>query len=112
VWSTESEEDDLPDLQTGSDSDDEADCSSDDLEYYDGPLGNPSPPVPAYAEWVVDDEGEAYTKTFDYAMLSNEGEAPHTETELYDSGASRHMSPFRHRFLNYTPIIPEKYLSS
>jgi hypothetical protein len=26
------------------------------------------------------------------------------ETELYESGASRHMSPYRHRFENYKPI--------
>ena len=28
------------------------------------------------------------------------------EAELYDSGASRHISPFRHRFLTYRPINP------
>jgi transposase InsO family protein len=28
------------------------------------------------------------------------------ESELYDSGASRHMSPFRHRFLSYRTIEP------
>ena len=31
---------------------------------------------------------------------------PQVETELYDSGASRHMSPFRHRFKNYRSIPP------
>ena len=29
-----------------------------------------------------------------------------TATELYDSGALRHMSPFHQRFLNYKPIEP------
>ena len=29
----------------------------------------------------------------------------HTATELYDSGASRHMSPFQDRFLNYQAIV-------
>ncbi|KAI0043512.1 hypothetical protein FA95DRAFT_1498499, partial [Auriscalpium vulgare] len=28
------------------------------------------------------------------------------EAELYDSGASRHMSPFRHRFTTYRAIDP------
>jgi hypothetical protein len=28
------------------------------------------------------------------------------EAELYDSGASRHISPFRHRFITYQPITP------
>jgi hypothetical protein len=27
--------------------------------------------------------------------------------ELYDSGASRHMSPYRHLFLNFEPITPK-----
>jgi transposase InsO family protein len=31
---------------------------------------------------------------------------PQVEVELYDSGASRHMSPFRHRFTNYRTIPP------
>jgi hypothetical protein len=31
---------------------------------------------------------------------------PQVEIELYDSGASRHMSPFRHRFINYRSIDP------
>ena len=31
---------------------------------------------------------------------------PQVETERYDSGASRHMSPFRHRFKNYRSIPP------
>ena len=31
---------------------------------------------------------------------------PQVEIELYDSGASRHMSPFRHRFLNYRSTAP------
>jgi hypothetical protein len=29
------------------------------------------------------------------------------ETELYDVGASRHMSPYRYQFLNYVPIMPK-----
>jgi len=31
---------------------------------------------------------------------------PEVEIELYDSGASRHMSPFLHRFTNYCSIPP------
>ncbi|KAF8183598.1 hypothetical protein K438DRAFT_1839090, partial [Mycena galopus ATCC 62051] len=40
-------------------------------------------------------------------MLANESSTPNFETELYDSGASRHMSPHRHRFINFTPITPK-----
>ena len=32
--------------------------------------------------------------------------SPHTMTELYDSGASRHMSPFRDCFVSYKEIAP------
>lgn len=30
----------------------------------------------------------------------------HTVTELYDSGASRHMSPYRNQFTNFETISP------
>lgn len=40
------------------------------------------------------DEGEAFTTTFDYALLANVGADRSKRTELYDSGASRHMSSF------------------
>ena len=33
-------------------------------------------------------------------------QVPEVEIELYDSGASRHMSPFIHRFTNYRSIPP------
>jgi len=32
---------------------------------------------------------------------------PQCETELYDSGASRHMSPYRHKFINFVKIQPK-----
>jgi gag-polypeptide of LTR copia-type len=37
------------------------------------------------------------------AVSAIEGNA---EAELYDSGASRHISPFQHRFVTYQPITP------
>ncbi|KAJ7739408.1 hypothetical protein B0H16DRAFT_1324979, partial [Mycena metata] len=40
-------------------------------------------------------------------MLPNTAGTPDVETELYDSGASRHMPPHRHRFINYVPIAPK-----
>ena len=55
------------------------------------------------------DEGEeAFTHTFDCAMLVNvQGSLKGAVTELYDSGASRHMSPYRHLFENYVTIQPK-----
>ena len=41
-------------------------------------------------------------------MLVNvEGCIEEVQTELYDSGASRHMSPYRDHFENYAPIAPK-----
>ena len=54
---------------------------------------------------LFDDEGEDGWMTFDAAMLGNvEGDAEGMQTELYDSGASRHMSPYRNHFENYVTI--------
>ena len=54
------------------------------------------------------DIGEDALTTFDAAMLVNvEGNVEGMQTELYDSGASRHMSPYRDHFENYTPIAPK-----
>ncbi|KIK12843.1 hypothetical protein PISMIDRAFT_18446, partial [Pisolithus microcarpus 441] len=56
---------------------------------------------------VFPDEGDAYTETLDHVLLA--GESPHLneETILFDSGASRHMSSYRNKFLDYKPIIPK-----
>jgi len=41
-------------------------------------------------------------------MLVNvEGDVEGVQTELYDSGASRHMSPYRDHFENYVAIAPK-----
>jgi hypothetical protein len=62
------------------------------------------------SEWLSnqeDHEEEKITSSFDSAMLANDGGIENVKTELYDSGASRHMSPYRHKFLNYTSIPPK-----
>src|SRR5271170_4524751 len=42
------------------------------------------------------------------AMLVDDGgKAEGLQTELYDSGASRHMSPYRDHFENYVKIMPK-----
>ena len=47
---------------------------------------------------------EASTRTYNAAMLANSNTLAGVETELYDSGASRHMSSYRHKFVNYIDI--------
>ena len=54
------------------------------------------------------DEGEDGETTFNAAMLVNvEGSVEGIQTELYDSGASSHMSPYQDHFEDYVPIIPK-----
>jgi hypothetical protein len=52
---------------------------------------------------VDSDDTEAYDTYMRDVVGVSEGNA---EAELYDSGASRHISPFRHRFVTYQPITP------
>jgi hypothetical protein len=50
-------------------------------------------------------EEAAYTTTLDLGMLSQDGLGSKlVDVELFDSGASRHMSGHRHRFINFTEI--------
>jgi hypothetical protein len=45
---------------------------------------------------------EVFTTTYGCGTLVNTARSnDRVETELYDSGASRHMSPYRYRFENY-----------
>ena len=54
------------------------------------------------------DEGEDRETTFITAMLVNvEGSVEGIQMELYDSGASCHMSPYWGHFEDYVPIIPK-----
>ena len=62
---------------------------------------------------IVVDEGEDGFTTFDVAMLVNaEGSVEGTQTELYDSGASCHMSPYHDHFENYVPIMPKSIIAA
>src|ERR1700678_1033216 len=51
---------------------------------------------------TVDDNDEPTTYTF--AAITRANTSSILETELYDSGASRHMSPYKHKFINFIPI--------
>jgi transposase InsO family protein len=103
AWFTESEElneeasdDDLPPLQSVSDSDDESDSPNVDDD--DDFLVCESPLIP------LDDEANS---SLEYAVLTETVGVKPTDVDLYDSGATRHMSGFRHRFLNFVEIEPK-----
>ncbi len=53
---------------------------------------------------LVQDKGkQAHTTTFDSAALGKSS----IEIELFDSGASRHMSGYHHHFINFVEIQPK-----
>jgi hypothetical protein len=56
---------------------------------------------------VEDDEGEAYMQ-YEAAMLACDCKHSDTsQTELYDSGTSQHMSSYCNRFINFVSIVPK-----
>ena len=62
--------------------------------------------APNLTDLIVDEE-EAYTKTYNHALLAGEGLNSRKETTLFDLGASHHMSSYRSQFLDYKPIVPK-----
>nr|GAT43935.1 polyprotein [Mycena chlorophos] len=60
------------------------------------------------SEWLdnIEAENGPLTSSYPSAMLANEDAPDDTMTELYDSGASSHITPYRHRMLNYVSIPP------
>ena len=61
----------------------------------------------------ADDDGSAEA-SWSPANIAEEEQSNHIggEAELYDSGASRHMSPFRHKFTTYQPIPPRPVVTA
>lgn len=62
------------------------------------------PDIGAWAAIEEIEDDEFYTESV-YTTAPTTRQ-PGAEIELYDSGASRHMSPFRHRFRNFHSIPP------
>ena len=55
---------------------------------------------------VKDLGGDAFTRTFTCAMLANTGrDAKGVETELYNSGASHHMTAYHDQLENFVSIM-------
>jgi hypothetical protein len=62
---------------------------------------------------LVEDEGKDGLTSFDTAMLVNvEGSVEGMQTELYDSGALHHMSPYCDHFENYVSIILKSIIAA
>ena len=74
---------------------------SDPLDGLDGP----DELLSADQELGANSDDAPYT-SFNAAYLAGTDETRSAEVDLYDSGATRHMSGFRHRFFNFTEIHP------
>ncbi len=62
---------------------------------------------------IADEDDKAFTTTFNSAMLSTGGIGNSlVDVDLYDSGASRHMSGYRHRFINFVDITPKPIVAA
>src|SRR5271156_5223656 len=88
--------DSMPDLASVSDS------SDGDVQETEGEVGSVER-AEEDVEEALDLDDEPKTYTFVAATLANSVSST-LETELFDSGASRHMSPYRHKFINFFPI--------
>ena len=103
--------DSLPGLQSAT----QSSIATGDLQYPDNEdmvegwerlndalASNPAMEIDEGEERGKDDEGE--TSSYTAAVLTGNQYTRKSGSELYDSGASRHMTPFRDRLLNFTSI--------
>ena len=122
------DEDSLPDLQYLSDSNNETDASGDlkseTVDSEEEPIASLNSPTPSNdpdgCSEPFDDfdtllEGyefipidvEAYMSTYEASVLQRTPGVLPTDVDLYDSGASQHMSGFKHCFINFVEIDPK-----
>ena len=104
----------MPEIKSESDQD-EISWTSEDTDEADSLLaeeGDLAQSTDDYESWALiestsDDEDATFSEeiTDTAASTTTSGDTPR-EAELYDSGASRHISPFRQRFTTYRPITP------
>ena len=69
-------------------------------------LVSPALDNPVWENSEFDPVDGAYTTTYGANVLAGSAETRKSEVDLYDSGASRHMSGFRHKFIDLTEIDP------
>jgi hypothetical protein len=54
---------------------------------------------------VADKGDKPRTSKYDTAFVAGITGSSNRNTEIYDSGASRHITPYKERFINYEPIV-------
>jgi hypothetical protein len=92
----------LPDLQPVSDSEDEYSDSEEEEEDYDE----------FSLSRAIDKEDAPLTTRYGYAFIAGVTGSSDRNTEIYDSGASRHITPCKERLLNYQSIAPRDFKSA
>jgi hypothetical protein len=98
------DEDEMPDLVLVSDSSKDNDNSGNGDSADDEIGGLFDVPIEMVDE-TIDCGTKPEMRTYSTAMLASIALAsPNHEIELYDSGASRHMSPYRRNFINFVRI--------
>ena len=98
---SDEDSDSLPDLMSISDSSGESNVDEDDEVKDDGFE------LTYVDDVIIDKGGKIGILTFTTVMLVNAEASSNHKTELYDSGASCHMSPYRNKFLNFVSIKPK-----
>jgi hypothetical protein len=98
---SDEDSDSPPDLISVSDSSGESSIDE------DGEVRGDDVEVTHVDDIIIDNGGEIEILTFPMAMLANAETSSNHETELYDSGASRHMSPYCNKFHNFVSIKPK-----
>ena len=93
--------DSLPDLVSVLDSSGESSVDEDDDK--SSRVNDDGLEVTYTDDVIIDNGGETEILTFMMAMLANIEASVNYTTELYDSGASHHMSPYCNKFLSIKP---------
>jgi hypothetical protein len=97
----------MPDLVTIPDSSSEMEVDEErNKEREDDRLDMDWVKIEAEDNSMVMDCGSDLEMRYSVGMLMNIEMPPNHEAELYNSGASRHMSPYHQNFINFTQISP------
>jgi transposase InsO family protein len=108
------DKDSLPDLQSGSAFGDDDEESDGEWALNEEDITDPPRPslLSRITSGFIDTGDDAFSRKFDSAMLANTFGDSSYESELYDSGASRHMSPYHHQFINFRVIVPKTIIAA
>jgi hypothetical protein len=104
---------DMPDLVIVSDSEDELEEGEIEDELEEGELEDVHDDSDLWYYDHDDDDDEAYQpELYDESCFVDDDGAPKPTKELYDSGTTRHISPYKHLFNDFTEIQPRSFMAA